>query len=125
MSKRVSNKLNEILNGCKSCFNCINFKIKPFKFNELNKQINMDFKLITNTGRCVKELFNKNTNVKSSISSKTNKPVILRDALKSISRYRKMAETCDKYEGDVLSIAKPKPIRKIGKLKYKLIKYLF
>ncbi len=125
MSKRISNELNEVINNHKSCFNCLNFKIKPFKYNDINKQINIDFKFTENTGRCVKGLFNTNIGVRSSIVSKNNKPIILRDAMKSVVRYKKMAKTCDKYEGEDASIIKTKPIRNTKRVKYTLVKYLF
>ena len=123
MSKRVSAELNKAVKD-KSCFNCTWFKIKPFKFNELNKQTAIDFQLVTNTGKCVKELFNKHNGVRSSVVSKRNTPVILRDALKSIGRYKTIAENCGNYDGEEVQIKPKQPIQ--GKrANYKLIKYLF
>lgn len=125
MSVRISKELNGIINNCKSCFGCINFKIKPFKYDESNNKINIDFKLTENKGRCVKSLFSTNTNVGSSVVSKTNKPVILRDALKSMVRYKTMAETCSEYESDFIPIVKPITPKNTKKTQYKLVKYLF
>ena len=124
MSKRISTELNKILKENRNCFNCTFFKIKPFKLNKLNNGIDIDFKLTTNTGRCIKDKFNTNTGVRSSIVSKTNKSVILRDALKSINRYKIMAENCDKYDGEE-TILPPQQKKQNKRTKYKLVKYLF
>ena len=125
MSKRISKELNGVINNYKSCFNCINFKIKPLKYNKSNTEINIDFKLTKNTGRCVKSLFNTNIHVGASVISKTNRPVILRDALKSFVRYKTMAETCSGYESDFIPIVKSKITKNVRRVKYKLVKYLF
>ena len=120
MSKRISDELNTAIKEYKSCFNCTFFKTKPFKYNELNNRVDIDFKLVASTGRCTKNKFDTNIAIRSSINSKMNKSVILRDALKSFGRYKTMAENCTKYDGEETQ-AVPKP----KKPNYKLIKYLF
>lgn len=125
MSSRISEDLNKATDGGKSCFNCLFFKIKPFKFNKLDNSITIDFKLVETVGRCSKEAFNTNiSRIRKSANSK-NKFIILRDALKSIIRYRTMAENCAEYDGENVSITKKKCIKNNKKVKYKLVKYLF
>lgn len=127
MSSRISEALNKAIMEQRSCFGCINFKIKPFKFNELDNRIDIDFQLVETMGRCSKEAFNTNIGVRTSVTSKTNKSVILRDALKSSVRYRKMAENCDKYDGEDFNTTKELTNSILGtkKVKYRLVKYLF
>lgn len=118
MSKRISDELNMVIKEHRSCFNCTFFKIKPFKFNDLNNQVTIDFKLTTTVGKC-----SINTVIKSFIL-KTNKSVILRDGLKSINKYKKIAKNCDKYDGE-----EEHPVQKSKEMckraNYKLVKYLF
>ncbi len=105
MSKRISKELDSAIKEYKSCYNCTNFKLKPFKFDKQTKQISIDFKLATEKVRCVKEMFSKlqlksSSNIKSSINTETNKSIILRDSLKCPDRYKNISNICPEYDGE-------------------------
>lgn len=105
MSKRISNELNEVINNHKSCFNCLNFKIKPFKMDEKLPQTKIDFKITSEKVRCIKEMFPKLdlkfcNNVRTSKNTKTNREMLLRDSLKCLNRFKNFASICSEYDGE-------------------------
>ncbi len=105
MSSKPSKILTKAINEYKSCFGCTFFKLKPFKINKETNQVSIDFKITSEKVRCIKNQFSllalgNITGIKSSTNTRTDKPVILRDSIKCIDRYKRIAEICKEYEGE-------------------------
>jgi len=82
----------------KSCFKCLNFKIKPIKKSQSGNMI-INFTVTKDIPICSENKLNNNSEIIEGVNFSGNSNS-LSSSLKSAKRYAKIALYCDKYYAD-------------------------